>query len=273
MTRMKVSCRRSSAVSRSPTYRRMKLKTGFLCRPSRSSKARTCPCWYWTIRSSSGASSSIAGSCARAAPKLKTLGVARECAMTVSDRLGDLTRWTEKRCPSLDHLPPDERPAARAWLALAPVDLQVVVVVTLAAVGVDEVLEAGPALVEGVLEDTPHRARQGARRRGVEPPGAPAGAQLRQPERLGRIDVADACQHGLIEEERLQRDRAAARFLVEPRAVDLLDDRVAPEHGERRMRAFLARAHDVDLPEPARIGEAELSAVVELRDEVRVRRR
>src|SRR5262245_32237203 len=93
--------------------------------------------------------------------------------------------------------------AAPAGLALPPVDAMVVLVAALVAVRAHEVADGRAPRPGPVLEHTPHRRREGVALGPRDSGGAARRTDPRQEQRLVRVDVADAGDHRLVEEDRL----------------------------------------------------------------------
>src|SRR4051794_24225893 len=100
--------------------------------------------------------------------------------------------------------------------------------------------------------------------------------QASAPERLVRVDVADARHTRLGQQERLEWRRAPLRELEEPLRGQLARQRLDPEPRPEVFLQRIALVEDDRLPEAPHVGEQQLSAVVELEaraDVSRLRRR
>src|SRR5256885_7406876 len=120
------------------------------------------------------------------------------------------------------------------------------------------------------IEDFLYRVCESLRGAGRESLAACRRAELRAPQRLRRVDVADAGEHRLIEDQLLEHHALVARARVERGRVDAVDERIGPEDLEPLVLALGAADDDVDLSEPPRIDEAQLSLAVEPELDVRV---
>ena len=101
-----------------------------------------------------------------------------------------------------------------------------------------------------------------------------AGCDPGPPERLVRVDVADAGQRALREELGLHVRLAAAQGPPQPAVVERLVPRLGALGRERRQAGVLAGGHHADAPEAADVAQLEHLAVVERppRPHVRVER-
>ena len=90
-----------------------------------------------------------------------------------------------------------------------------------------------------------------------------------EPERFGRVNVADTSDNALIEERKLDRNTPGCERALEMRCVERRVDRVGTEY--RRDRA--SGVEQLDGGERARIGEDDAAAVVELQNETREARK
>src|SRR5690606_12318337 len=109
-----------------------------------------------------------------------------------------------------------------------------------------EIPERRAAGLDRLAEDGAHAAHQVVEppaRGSVLPDEAPRrefGTQMRAPQRLARIDVADAGDDALVEQHRLERRRPALQARRQSDGVEIVAERLGPEPGEAR-RVRLAR--------------------------------
>ena len=102
---------------------------------------------------------------------------------------------------------------------------------------------AGPSTVTMRLRRTPRRSWSrshvhiGEQLVLGERPARPAGVDAERPQHLGPVDVADAGDHGLVEQQRADRRRRAAHPVDEALRVGVAAQRVG---AERRRRAAAA---------------------------------
>ena len=108
--------------------------------------------------------------------------------------------------PGDDHLH-DRRPARPARLALAPVDEELVLEGSAHAVDVAEVVDRRPARVDAGLQRRDRRLAQALVLLGRELPGGAQRVDAGAEQRLVGVDVPDAGDAPLVEQERLDRRR------------------------------------------------------------------
>ena len=195
------------------------------------------------------------------------------------------SRWHhEQKC--VDRAPDDDpldRPAAaRAGLAGALVDLQVLLHLAVA-VGRGVVVDRAAAPLDGLGQDPPDRLVEAALVGRAQRAGRPQRMEPRRPQRLVGVDVADPGEEGLVEQERLEPALPPPQPAPEVAHRERRVERLRAERREDRRPADLGdelAGHRVapvqpDPPELADVAEAQLAAVGQLEDEpdVRVLRR
>ena len=111
--------------------------------------------------------------------------------------------------PRPDDDPLDRPAAARTRLAGPLVDLQVLLHRAVA-IGRRVVVDRAAAPLDGLAEDPPERLVQVPLVGGAERAGGPQRVQPGRPERLVRVDVADAGEERLVEQQRLEPALRAA---------------------------------------------------------------
>ena len=111
--------------------------------------------------------------------------------------------------PRADDDPLDRPAAARARLAGPLVDLQALLHRAVA-VGRGVVVDRAAAPLDRLGQDRPDRLVQAALVGGPERPGRPQRVEPRRPQRLVGVDVADAGEERLVEQQRLEPARSAA---------------------------------------------------------------
>src|SRR5438046_2974408 len=90
------------------------------------------------------------------------------------------------------------------------------------------------------------------------------------PERLIGVQVADAGQERLVEQQRLDPPFSSAQLRHQQRFVQI-DERVGSELGGEEVVQLDKRSEQVDAPELARVDEAQQRAIVKLDLQVGVR--
>jgi hypothetical protein len=91
----------------------------------------------------------------------------------------------------------------------------------------------------------------------------------REPQRFGRVNVADASDDALIQQRELDRDAPGGESMAEMGGIERRVDRIGAEDG----RHGLSRVDQLHCGERTRICENHATAVVELEDESRKARK
>ena len=182
------------------------------------------------------------------------------------------------RRPCADDDPPDRATAARTRLAGPLVDLQVLLHRAVA-VGRRVVVDRAAAALDRLAQDRPDIAVQPALVGRPQRPDGPQRMEPRRPQRLVRVDVADAGEERLVEQQRLEPALALAqpppeiadreRLLERLRSDTREDGRAA--HGVDELAGHRIAAVQPDPPEFADVAEADLAAIGEFQDQAHVR--
>src|SRR3989344_1498488 len=176
--------------------------------------------------------------------------------MRLAPTLSGLTLRAEGRAGSGQHQALDGRPAARAGLALAVVDPQGVLVAAGQAFA-GAVVGDGRALPgDGLAQDPPQRAEQPLELRSPERARRARRGHPGDEQRFTRIDVPQAAQPVLVEQQVLHGGRPAGEQAGEAREVDA--ERLGAERG-KVIGQILFRQQEHPA-EAARVAEAELGA-------------
>src|SRR5262245_36767403 len=146
-------------------------------------------------------------------------------------RLPPLAVRAEPRPASTDDDPLDRPPAAVARLAEPAVDVELVLHRASVAVRRDVVAERRSLSLDSLAQDRPQRAVEPREPLLVELARGPERMDLRAPERLVRVDVPDAGDAPLVEEEGLDRRRATGGRRGQPRGGEGRCQRLRPEAG------------------------------------------
>src|SRR5262245_500276 len=166
----------------------------------------------------------------------------------------------EGAAPSLDDSP-DRAPTRAARLSFAVVDEQ------LLAVGARLVperairAEGGAHSLDGFVQHAPGLARHRIPFLASQTSGRAARIDTGAMQDLARVDVPDAGETLLIQEEDLHRDRGAAGRRLEALGGRWRGDRIGSELGERRIFAKPRGRRHPEESEAARILEPQLGAV------------
>ena len=152
--------------------------------------------------------------------------------------------------------------AGRAGLALAGVDEELVLHRPLLAAAVAVVVDRGAAVVDPGLQGGDDGVAQRLQVLGLHRAGGRERVQAGPVERLVGVDVADAGDPGLVEQERLQRRRAPGGHRSQRLRRELGRERLdADLAGEARLEVDVVDQEG--LAEAARVGEPDLATVVE----------
>ncbi len=147
--------------------------------------------------------------------------------------------------------------AARAGLALPPVDPEIVLEIARLPVGADVVPQRRTAGVDRLLEHRSDRLRQPGAAPRAEGAGPPPRRDAGPEQRLAGVDVADADHQALVEEGVLDAAVPAPQQGFETAAVERRRQRFHPEAGETRMAIELGSRHQEDEAEASGIDEAQ----------------
>src|SRR5581483_4412976 len=169
------------------------------------------------------------------------------------------------------HQAADLAAAARAREALAAVDGQSVLVLAGGAVGVDVVGEAGAAVGDAALEHGDDRRVQPRGALGREGVGAAARGDRGVVQRLARVDVADAGEARLVEQERLDVAARGAELRAQVAGGERGIERVEAENLQLRRRRQIRSVITAQNAESARVDVAQLGGAFERKHRVRVR--
>src|SRR4051794_36778439 len=168
-----------------------------------------------------------------------------------------LASGTEVGRAAADDDADDRAAAAQAVLTLASVNEELVLHRPLLAPGVAIVVDRRAAGVDASLQRRHHRVTQRLQVLGLHRAGGRERVQLCSEERLVGIDVADARDAGLVEQEGLERGRPPRGHLPQRLRGELGGERLDPE-----LREALLQPRVLDqegLAEAARVGEPELA--------------
>ena len=135
-----------------------------------------------------------------------------------------LTPGAEVRATGTEHDAPDRAPAAMAGLPGPLIDVEVLLHLAVA-LGCRVVVDRAAPSIDGLLEDAAERKVEPALVATAQGRGMSQRVETRAPECLVGVDVADAGQEGLVEQERLEPRTPGTQALAEGR------------HGEVRCRA------------------------------------
>src|SRR5438128_2261905 len=113
-----------------------------------------------------------------------------------------------------DHHAANRRAAAAARLAAARVHVSLVLIAAVGAVWLHVVADAGAAGRDRTAHHFLHGAHDRLALGGADARGAARRAYAREVERLVRVDVADAGDHTLLQQQRFDRNRARAGRVV-----------------------------------------------------------
>ena len=177
-----------------------------------------------------------------------------------------------------DDDPLDRPPAARARFAGALVDLQAFLHRAIA-VGRRVVVDRAPATLDGLGQDGPDRVVQPSFVGRPERPGGPQRMEPGGPQRLVGVDVADAGQERLVEQQRLEPAGSSPDPAPEVTHGEGRIERLRSERREDRRPADLGdqvaaqriAAVQPDPAELADVAEPELPAVGQLEDQPDIR--
>jgi len=154
----------------------------------------------------------------------------------------------------------DRGAAAQAGLALAAVDRKGGLGAAGRAVRLAIPVDAGPLGVNGGVQHDADRLVEQGDLAGAQAGGRAQRMDLRTPERLVGVDVADAGHDALVEQHGLDRGLAPGEPGGEVRDGELMFERFRPEHRGEAGEIGGQR----DEAELARVGKAQLLAAVEL---------
>ena len=133
---------------------------------------------------------------------------------------------------------------------------------------VHEIRNRRAAVPDSMLEDTPNRCPKVAEFGLIQARSEPRGMNARLPQTFVRVDIADASQDALIEQQRFDSGAAARQRLAELPGGNI--QRLSPS---RSLKApFSFGGHQENLAEAANIRVAKLVAVFELEKCVGMRR-
>jgi hypothetical protein len=196
----------------------------------------------------------------------------RRCRLQDRRRTGPISSGqplaprAEVGCPPADDDSPDRPTAARTWLASPLVDLEMLLHVTIA-VGRGVVVDRGATPDDRLGQDAAKLHPQPALVGGPERRGRPQRVQPRCPQRFVGVDVADARDERLVEEERLQSPLPRPKAAAERADRQLVRQRLWPYRGER----VVGRDVEPDPAELANVPKADLAAILEREDKADVR--
>src|SRR5258705_9437603 len=173
-------------------------------------------------------------------------------------------RAVEGRAAALDDAP--DRSTAAARLTFAVIDRKTLRKITELAVGAGEILEGRAARRDRLGE---HRVD--CRDQPLQPlernrPASAARMDAGAIERLADIDVAEAGDDSLVEQQQLDRGRAAGKAALEFIRVEV--KRLWPERLERRPVGKPVGADQIKRPEPPRVVKRQPPALVRLDQEM-----
>ena len=159
--------------------------------------------------------------------------------------------------------------ADEARLAVAAVDEELVLKRALDAVGVAEVVDRGAAGVEARLQRRDDGVAQRRDLRALEPARLAQRVDARAKQRLVGVDVADARDPALVEQDGLDRRAPVARLQVELLGREVRAERLDAEaRVEERVERGPAE-RELAGAEAARVAERDDVAVVERRKRTR----
>jgi len=131
-------------------------------------------------------------------------------------------------------------------------------------INVLRVTQRGSTDLDRVVQDVANRVMQPPRRCCINRVGRAVGAQARTVEDLVCVDVADASDLGLVEQERFERLARGSDKLTKVSAWEVLRDWVDPESGDgRQLNSCIGGVIDHDLAECAWIDKPHFRVVVE----------
>ena len=136
------------------------------------------------------------------------------------------------RAPLPHHDAPDRPAAAIARLIGAPIDRQPLRILARLAVRADVVAEARAPVGDPFAQDLAHGAVETPDIAGVERVGRPQRMEPRAPERLIGVDVPDAGDEALVEQQRLQLRRSTSQPLRQARRGEPALERLRPVPAE-----------------------------------------
>ena len=193
-------------------------------------------------------------------------------------RAQPLAPRAEMRGTRADDDPLDRPSTARAGLAGPLVDLQALLHRAIA-VGRRVVVDRAPATLDGLGQHGPDRVVQPSFVGRPERPGGPQRMEPRRPQRLVGVDVADAGQERLVEQQRLEPAGSPPDQAPEVTHGEGRIERLRSERREDRRPADLGdqvaaqrvAAVQPDPAELADVAEPELPAVGQLEDQPDIR--
>ena len=163
--------------------------------------------------------------------------------------------------PLADHELAQGRSAGPAGLAVAAVDLELVLVAArLPLGGAVEGVEGGALALDGLRQDPANLGVQARGVRGPQAVRAPQGVQARAKEGLVDVDVAQAGQEALVEQERLEGPAAGLQGAPEPLGAEALAQGLGAEPRQDR----IAVVHGQEAAELAHVDEDEGPAALQL---------
>ena len=181
-----------------------------------------------------------------------------------------LAAGTEPRSPAADARLRDRRSAAPARLAVATVDAELVLHRPRGAVGSGIVAKGRALAVDPGAQGRADRAREPRHLLVTEPVRRPQRVEPCTPERLVGVDVPEAGDHTLIEEDRLQRRPPSSELRREPARREARAERLRAVL-RREVRRDVGVLEDEPGPEPPYVPVDEARAVVQLQHSALVR--